>query len=74
LSLSKTQVSAIADACEFIVKKTTKEIPYRKEGFQNSEWIIIDYSSVVVHVFQSEIREFYNIEALWADAEITVLK
>lgn len=68
---SSTQVSAIANSVEEIVRKRTGERPYHSEGFQNSEWILIDYVNVVVHVFQSHIREFYNLEALWADAEVT---
>ncbi len=68
---SSTQVKAIADSVEVTVKKRMNERPYHSEGFQNSEWILVDYVNVVVHVFQSHIREFYNLEALWADAEVT---
>ena len=68
---SNTQVNAIAGSVEEMVKKLTGERPYRKEGFENSEWILVDYVTVVVHVFQSEVRNFYNLESLWADAEIT---
>lgn len=68
---SSTQVNAIAGSVEEMVKKRIGERPYHTEGFQNSEWILVDYVNVVVHVFQSHIREFYNLEALWADAEIT---
>lgn len=66
---SSTQVSAIADSVEDTVRKETNERPYHSEGFENSEWILIDYVDVVVHVFQPEIRMFYNLEKLWADAE-----
>jgi len=68
---SNTQVNAIADSIDEMVRKTTGDKPYRSEGFENSEWILIDYVTVVVHVFQSHIREFYNLESLWADAETT---
>jgi ribosome-associated protein len=68
---SNTQVNAIADSIQEMVKKMTGDKPYRSEGFENSEWILIDYVTVVVHVFQSQIREFYNLESLWADAETT---
>jgi ribosome-associated protein len=70
---SNTQVNAIAGSVEEMVKKKTGERPYRSEGFQNSEWILVDYVTVVVHIFQTQIRNFYNLESLWADAEITEL-
>jgi ribosome-associated protein len=68
---SSTQVNAIAGSVEVMVKKRTGERPYHSEGFQNSEWILVDYVTVVVHIFQSQVRDFYNLESLWADAEIT---
>lgn len=68
---SNTQVNAIAESIQETVKKTTGDRPYRSEGFENSEWILIDYVTVVVHIFQSHIRNFYNLESLWADAETT---
>lgn len=68
---SNTQVNAIANALEEVVKERTGERPYRKEGFENAEWILVDYVTVVVHIFQSQIRNFYNLESLWADAEVT---
>ena len=68
---SNTQVNAIAGSVEEMVKKQTGERPYRKEGFENAEWILVDYVTVVVHIFQTEVRNFYNLESLWADAEVT---
>lgn len=68
---SSTQVNSIANSVEVEVKKKMKETPFHSEGFQNSEWILIDYVTVVVHVFQTEMREFYNLESLWADAKLT---
>jgi ribosome-associated protein len=64
-----TQVRAIADA---IVDGATSlgVKPYRTEGWQGSQWVIIDFVEVVVHVFYRETREFYKIERLWADAAI----
>lgn len=65
---SDTQVEAIAESVEFIVKKETGQRPYRSEGWENALWVLIDYIDVVVHVFERETRSFYNLERLWADA------
>ncbi len=67
---SSTQVAAIADSIEFEVRTAAGIKPWHKEGFQNAEWILLDYADVVVHVFQEKIRDFYQIESLWADAEV----
>ncbi len=71
---STTQVKAIADSVEEEVYKALREDPIRKEGFQNAEWIILDYGNVVVHVFKTEKREHYGIEDLWGDAEMKSYK
>ena len=68
---STTHVTAIADSLEESAMKKTGEKPYHSEGYQNAEWILVDYVNIVAHVFMRETREFYNIEALWADGEIT---
>jgi len=68
---SKTQVDAIAQAILEDVKKECGAMAYAKEGFENSEWILIDYVDVVVHVFLEGTRSFYQLEKLWADAETT---
>lgn len=68
---SDTQIEAIAESVEHEVKVSSKEIPWRKEGFTNREWILIDYVNVVVHVFNKGKREHYAIEELWGDAIIT---
>ncbi len=65
---SNTQVSAIADSVEHFTLKELKEKAIHKEGTQNAFWILLDYGNVVVHVFQDEAREFYDIESFWADA------
>ncbi|MGZ3904974.1 MAG: ribosome silencing factor [Bacteroidia bacterium] len=67
---SSTHVEAIASTVEEEVKKHTGERPYHTEGWQNAEWILLDYVNIVVHVFQKPVRDFYNIEDLWADAEM----
>lgn len=65
---SNTQADAIADSVEDTVRKRLNEKPWHTEGFQNAEWILLDYVNVVVHVFQEPIRDFYRLEDLWADA------
>ncbi len=67
---STTQVQAIAKSIEDEVRKAIGLKPWHVEGFQNAEWILLDYFNVVVHVFQENTRNFYQIENLWADAEI----
>lgn len=71
---STTHVNAIADALEEMVIKKTGEKPFHAEGYQNAEWILIDYVNIVAHVFMRETRDFYNIEGLWADGETTYIK
>lgn len=65
---STSQVSAIADAIRDGVFEKTGVKPYNYDGYRNSQWIVIDYGNIFVHVFLPEIREFYNIEDLWSDA------
>lgn len=66
---SNTHVSAIADSVEEFVFKQLHDKPIHTEGKGNAQWVLIDYADCVVHVFQKSVREHYNIEALWADAE-----
>lgn len=68
---SNTQVDAIAKSVEKFTKEQLNEKAYHTEGMQNSEWVLIDYINVVVHVFYRDTRKFYDIEGLWADAKIT---
>ncbi len=68
---SNTQVSAIVNSVQKVASKELKEKPWHVEGLDNSEWVLMDYVNVVVHVFQKHIREFYDIESLWGDAKIT---
>ncbi len=65
------QVEAVADSVERFVKTETGEHVFHKEGYENAEWIILDYFDVMVHIFRSEFRNSYSLEDLWADAEIT---
>jgi len=71
---SSTHVDSIASSVEEMVKKQLDERPFHTEGWENAEWILLDYVDVMVHVFQQHIRDFYRLEELWADAEITRLK
>ena len=68
---SNTQVNAISGSVQKVVSKELKDKPWHVEGQNNSEWILMDYVNVVVHVFQKHVREFYDIESLWGDAIIT---
>lgn len=67
---SNTHVNAITGAIEEYTRKKTGVKVWKREGLENGEWIILDYSEIVVHVFQKHIREFYKIEELWADCKI----
>lgn len=66
---SATQVKAIAHSVEEEVYKAFKIDPWRKEGLQHGEWVLLDYVDVVVHIFRTEKRMYYGIEELWGDAE-----
>jgi len=65
---SNTQVAAIVNSVQKTVSKALHEKPFHTEGLEVAEWVLIDYVNVVVHVFQRQTREFYNIEELWGDA------
>ena len=65
-----TQVKAISDSVEDTVKEECGEIPYKHEGHQARQWILIDYVNIVVHVMHSETRKFYKLEEMWSDAEL----
>lgn len=68
---SRTQVIAIADKIIDNLRNNMHVKPYNKEGFENAEWILIDYIDIVVHVFVESKRSFYKLEDLWADAKRT---
>lgn len=67
---SRVQTQAIADHVE---KEMGKEEVFlnRREGYAEGRWILQDYGVVIVHIFQEEERQFYNLERLWGDASIT---
>lgn len=71
---SDTQIDAISDSIEEQIHKHTKQNPWKREGQQNKEWILLDYVDVVAHVFNKEKRVFYGLEELWGDANITKIE
>ena len=71
---SKPHVEAVADSVLDEVGNAGGGKPWHKEGFENAEWILLDYVNVVVHIFMEDRREFYNLESLWADAEVKEFK
>ena len=66
-----TQVAAIADSVSDYVRIHASEKPIGVEGMRVARWVVMDYSDVLVHVFVPEERDFYNLENLWADAQLT---
>jgi ribosome-associated protein len=68
---SNTQVNAISGAVQKKVSKELKDKPWHIEGSANAEWVLMDYVNVVVHIFQKQVRDYYDIESLWGDAKIT---
>lgn len=62
------QLRAIADSIEELVKKDCGEYPFKQEGRQAQQWILIDYVNIVVHIMLPEPRKFYQLEEMWSDA------
>lgn len=71
---SDKQLEAISDSIDEQVFKIVKEKPWHMEGKNNKEWMILDYISVVSHIFRQDRRQFYALEKLWGDAEITEIE
>ena len=67
------QVKAIADEVDKKLRKAGIKC-YHKEGYNSLNWVLLDYFDVVVHIFRKESREFYNLEKLWGDAEISKIE
>lgn len=63
-----TQLKALADNVEYEVKKACGELPYKHEGKQGLQWILVDYINIVVHIMMPEPRKFYQLEEMWSDA------
>ena len=71
---STTQVSAICDSVEDLVRARAGEKPMHLEGLDNCYWVLLDYGNVIVHIFLEEYRSFYSLESLWGDAVITAME
>jgi ribosome-associated protein len=71
---SNTQVDTIESSVRKVVSKALQDKPWHVEGLENSQWVLMDYVDVVVHIFQKQIREYYDIESLWGDAKITSIE
>jgi ribosome-associated protein len=70
---SDTQVDAIAESIDKQVYTSAKEDPWHREGRENKEWVLLDYVDVVAHIFRKDKRDFFALEELWGDAEITYI-
>ncbi|MDR2840391.1 MAG: ribosome silencing factor [Paludibacter sp.] len=70
---SKTQVSAVAASIRDYVREKLSIKPFAIDGMENAEWVALDYGAIIVHVFIRPAREFYNIEHLWADADLKII-
>jgi len=68
---STTHVGAIADSVKDYVRKNIRIKPLASDGYQNAQWIVFDYGDILVHIFLRNAREFYRLESLWSDAQIT---
>ena len=68
---SVPQMTAIADHIEASLKESGRR-PMSVEGLRGGQWVLMDYGDVILHIFQTEAREFYDLEGLWADAKKTV--
>lgn len=68
---STTQVAAIADNIREYLRVNNGVKPYGYDGYETSQWIVLDYGDTLVHVFQPQVRQHYNLEELWSDARIT---
>lgn len=71
---SNTHVKAIVGSIQKTVSKAIKDKPWHVEGEDNAEWVLMDYVNVVAHVFQKQVREFYDIEGLWGDAKFSTIE
>ena len=71
---SDKQLDAIAESIDEEVFKSVKENPWHVEGKNNKEWMLLDYFDVVAHIFRKDRRDFFALEKLWGDAEMTEIQ
>lgn len=70
---SGTHIAGMTDAVEEYVHKELNEKPFHIEGLNTTRWVVLDYGDVVVHIFDKELRDYYQLEEFWADADITAI-
>ncbi len=70
---SPSQVQSITESIHEFARKGSNEKPIHISGLQNCQWVAMDYASIIVHIFLPEFREFYDLEHLWEDAQLTTL-
>ena len=70
---SPNQVSALADSIADTVREKCGKKPYAIDGMRNCQWVAMDYGDILVHIFLPDVRTFYDIEHLWADAKTTTV-
>jgi len=71
---STTHVSAIASAVERKLREVLKERPRSNEGGQVSEWVLLDYFDIIIHIFLPDVRRNFDLEGLWGDAKLTQIE
>lgn len=70
---SPSQIGSIVDSIKEYTRKGANVKPIAVDGLKNAEWVAMDYADVLVHIFLPDIRTFYNLEHLWADAKLTTI-
>ncbi len=70
---SPTQVEAIAESVGDFARERLKEKPTHVVGLENAQWVAMDYTDVLVHIFLPDVREYYDLEHLWDDAKLTYI-
>ena len=69
---SRRQIHAMADEIEKVMKRQWHDLKRGSEGYEEGRWIVLDYGSVIVHIFTPPERDFYKLEQLWSDAKVLV--